>query len=92
MVHYTYIVQCSNSGLYTGITKQLRKRIDQHNGVAWGGAYYTKMHRPVFLVHIEKFNTKKEARKRELEIQDLSHDEKLSLVVKTTKQEILSSV
>lgn len=92
MYCYVYIVQCSNNGLYTGITKDLRRRIRQHNGLSLGGAYYTKMHRPVFFAHIERYPNRKLAREREVEIQSLSHDEKLSLVQNTTKEQILSAI
>jgi putative endonuclease len=92
MYYYVYIVQCANNGLYTGITTNVRKRIEQHNGLRWGGAFYTRMHRPVFLVHLERFATKREARRRELELQALEVAEKFALVNATTKQQILSSV
>lgn len=92
MYCYVYIVQCSSGTLYTGITSNVRKRIEQHNGLRWGGAFHTKMHRPVFLQHIERFNTRKEARGRELEIQSWSHDEKNELIKKATKEDILTAI
>jgi putative endonuclease len=92
MYCYVYIVQCSNNGLYTGITKNLRRRIRQHNGITKGGAYYTRMHRPVFFVHIERYPTRKAERQRELEIQSWNHDEKLELIEKTTKRQIIASI
>ena len=92
MYCYVYIVQCSNGGLYTGITNNLRRRIRQHNGIRKGGAHYTKMHRPVFLQHIERYPTRKEARIREKEIQSWNHKEKLELTRHTTKSQILSSI
>ena len=92
MYCYVYIVQCANGGLYTGITNNLRRRIRQHNGIRKGGAYYTRMHRPVFFVHIERYPTRKAARQRELEIQSWEHDEKVSLLRKTKKSEILAAI
>lgn len=92
MYCYVYIVQCSNGGLYTGITRNLRRRIRQHNGITKGGAFYTKIHRPVFLQHIERYPTRKEARKREKEIQSLNHDQKINLIAKTTKDQLLSAI
>ena len=89
---YVYIVQCSSETLYTGITSNVRKRIEQHNGLRWGGLFHTKMHRPVFLQHIERFETRSEARKRELQIQSWSHDEKIVLLKSTTKSQILSAI
>ena len=92
MYRYVYIVQCANGGLYTGITKNLRKRIRQHNGITKGGAYYTRMHRPVFFVHIERYPTRKAARLRELEIQSWGHAAKVELLTKTGKVEILNAI
>ena len=92
MYCYVYIVQCSNGGLYTGVTSNLRRRIKQHNGIFKGGAQYTKMHRPVFLQHIERYPTRKEARAREKEIQSWDHGEKISLIQKTQKEAILSAI
>lgn len=89
---YVYIVQCSSGTLYTGITSNVRKRIEQHNGLRWGGAFHTKMHRPVFLQHIERYSTRGEASSREKEIQSWSHDKKLELIKVTTKGEILSAI
>lgn len=92
MICYVYIVQCSSGTLYTGITSNVRRRVEQHNGLRWGGAFHTKMHRPVFLQHLERYTNRKEARNREIEIQKLTHDEKIDLVNKTTKSDILSAV
>lgn len=89
---YVYIVQCSSGTLYTGITSNVRRRIEQHNGLRWGGAFHTRMHRPVFLQHIEKYSTRGEARKREKEIQSWSHENKIKLINKTTKIDLLSAI
>ncbi len=89
---YVYIVECSNGGLYTGITKNLRKRLNQHNGFLKGGAYYTRMHRPVKFVHIERYSSRKLSRERELEIQSWEHDAKIGLIAGTSKEQIISSI
>ncbi len=89
---YVYIVQCSSGTLYTGITSNVRRRIEQHNGLRWGGAFHTRMHRPVFLQHIEKYSNRGDARKREKEIQSWNHGEKIELISKTTKGDILSAI
>ncbi len=89
---YVYIVQCSSGTLYTGITSNVRRRIEQHNGLRWGGAFHTRMHRPVFLQHIERFPSRKEARAREKEIQSLKHTEKMDLILRTRKSDILSAL
>ena len=47
----TYMVRCSDGSLYTGVTTDIRRRLNQHNGVAPGGARYTRTRRPVMLVY-----------------------------------------
>lgn len=87
-----YIVQCSSGRLYTRITSNVRKRIEQHNGLRWGGAFHTRMHRPVFVQHLERYSTRSEARKRGLKIQSWTHDDKIALLQATTKSQILSTI
>ena len=75
----TYILKCSDGTLYTGATKDVVRRLEEHNsGVA--GAKYTKMRRPVFLVYFESATTWSEACRRECAIKKLSRAEKLQLL------------
>lgn len=77
-MNYTYIVKCSDGSLYTGWTNDIEKRIAAHN--AGKGAKYTKPRRPVELVYLEKFETKKEAMSREFAIKRLKRGEKEELI------------
>ncbi|MBE9502976.1 MAG: GIY-YIG nuclease family protein, partial [Proteobacteria bacterium] len=43
---YVYIVQCSDDSLYTGITKDLTRRVEEHNSNDILGARYTRARRP----------------------------------------------
>tara|TARA_R110002073_G_scaffold128999_3_gene275172 strand:+ start:138714 stop:138938 length:225 start_codon:yes stop_codon:yes gene_type:complete len=71
---YVYILECSNGSYYTGSTKDITKRINQHkNGL---GANHTKKHLPVSLVYLEKFTRIDEAFYREKQIQDWSRKKK----------------
>lgn len=89
---YVYIVLCSSGSLYTGITKNVRRRVEQHNGLRWGGAFHTRMHRPVFLQHIERYPSRKEARAREKEIQSWKPGKKADLIKNTSKEQIISAI
>ncbi|PKM97454.1 MAG: hypothetical protein CVU77_06080 [Elusimicrobia bacterium HGW-Elusimicrobia-1] len=73
-----YIVRCNNSSLYTGITKNLSKRIEKHN--SGKGAAYTRIHRPVKLVYTETLKNRSEALIREMQIKSLSRPKKESLL------------
>jgi len=47
---------------YTGVTKNVKKRLKQHN---FGQVRSTKSGRPWIVIHIEKFKTLADAKKRE---------------------------
>lgn len=74
-----YILECSDKSLYTGITNNLEKRIQQHNN-GKEGAKYTRVRRPVKCVYEETLNDRSAATKREMEIKKLKRVEKLSLI------------
>jgi putative endonuclease len=76
---HTYILRCADDTLYVGCTNDLEKRLHQHNQ-AKVGAHYTKIRRPVFLVHKESFRTLAKARAREAELKRLTRAEKLAII------------
>lgn len=73
-----YILRCADHSLYTGITTDIDRRIDQHsNGT---GAKYTKNRGPFQLVYREGFPCRSSASKREYEIKSLNRAEKIALI------------
>ncbi|MCB0452845.1 MAG: GIY-YIG nuclease family protein [Aequorivita sp.] len=78
MKGYVYILKCSNDLYYTGSTKDLEKRIAEHqNGK---GANFTKKHLPVQLMYFEEFHRIDEAFYREKQIQGWSRKKKEALI------------
>lgn len=75
---YLYMVMCADGSLYTGITTDLERRVQQHT--TGSGAKYTKMKRPVTLVYSEVHPDRSAASKREYEIKQLTRQQKLQLV------------
>ncbi len=73
---FVYIVRCADDSLYTGITKNVVRRIQEHNNDDSLGAKYTKARRPVVLVHQEICMSRSAATKREIEIKKLSRKDK----------------
>ncbi len=73
-----YIVRCSDDSLYTGVTKDLDRRVNEHN--SGSGAKYTRSRTPVKLVWSESKSSRSKAQKREHEIKSLSRDKKLQLI------------
>jgi putative endonuclease len=75
---WVYIVECNDGTYYTGLTHDINNRVEQHN--SGNGARYTEDRCPVDLVYFEKYETRSEAFKRELEIKELSHAQKRTLI------------
>jgi len=73
------MVTCSDGTIYTGYTKDLLKRLKQHNSGS-KGARYTKTRRPVKLSFVEIVQTQKDAILRELELKRLPRERKLDLI------------
>jgi len=86
MSYFVYIVECSDSTLYTGITKDIERRLDEHNN-SDKGAKYTKVRRPVRLVYSEESEDRSSASKREYEIKKYTRTQKLELIKSRTTEE-----
>ena len=76
---YVYILECSDKTLYTGITNNLEKRLEQHNH-GQEAAKYTRARRPVKCVYQEIQANRSEATKREMAIKQLKRAEKIELI------------
>ncbi len=80
MDYFVYIVRCEDDTLYTGITTDLQRRLQEHNGPD-KGAKYTRVRQPVTLVYHESHPDRSAASKREYAIKKrMSRAEKLSLI------------
>jgi len=75
-----YILRCGDGSLYTGITTDVDRRLDEHR--SGNGAKYTRGRGPLELVYSEECGDHSAALKRELEIKALSRAEKLKLIQK----------
>lgn len=78
-IWHVYMVSCNDGTLYTGITKNLEKRIEAHNS-AKDGARYTRSRRPVKLAYSEQVESKSAAARLEYQIKKLSRSKKKRLV------------
>lgn len=77
MRYYVYIVRCKDGTLYTGMSKDVRKRIALHN--AGIGAKYTRGRGPVVLVCVQAFRRIDSALRMEREIKSWTRAEKLKV-------------
>lgn len=76
---YVYIVSCRDHSLYTGITKDLNRRMLEHNSGP-KGARYTRSRRPVTLVYSEQAASRSVAASREYQLKRLSASWKHHLI------------
>ena len=74
---FVYILSCNDGTLYTGVSKDVHKRIACHN--SGKGAKYTRSRLPVNLFHSEGPMSKTDALRRELEIKRMNRIEKMRL-------------
>jgi putative endonuclease len=81
-VWYLYILKCADDTLYTGITTDVSRRLEEHNHSP-KGAKYTKVRRPLTLLYQEACTNRSEASKREYAIKHLKRSEKLALIQKS---------
>lgn len=75
---FVYILQCRDGSLYTGITNDIDRRLQQHNDGT--GARYTRSRRPVKLRYREICQDRSAALIRECSLRLLSRKEKEALI------------
>lgn len=78
MSWFVYILKCADKSLYTGITTDCARRLQQHNSGV--GAKYTRCRLPVVMVYTENAESRSDASKREYQIKKLSRQQKLALI------------
>ncbi|MBI4353341.1 MAG: GIY-YIG nuclease family protein [Candidatus Omnitrophica bacterium] len=74
---HTYILECKDGSLYTGVTTDLNRRFKEHHAKT---AHYTSGHPPKQIVYREAFFSRSEALKREAQIKRWPRRKKLALI------------
>ena len=75
---FLYILRCADESLYTGVTKDLKRRFKMHSeGKA---ARYTRTRRPLKMVYHEICLTRTDALVRECRVKALPKIKKLALI------------
>lgn len=78
-MYYLYILECADNTLYTWITTDINRRLEEHNSSKlW--AKYTSIRRPVKLIYSSEFENRSEASKEEYRIKKLKKEDKLKLI------------
>ncbi|MEW8014593.1 MAG: GIY-YIG nuclease family protein [Candidatus Sedimenticola endophacoides] len=76
---HLYILRCCDGSLYTGIARDLQRRLHEHNHGA-RGARYTRSRRPVCLAYSERFESHGEALRREHQVKRMRREQELALI------------
>ena len=77
---YFYILRCADNSLYCGQTKDLKRRLKEHNSDSKKSAKYLRAKKPVKLVYFEKYKTLSQALKREFAVKQWKKSEKELLI------------
>ena len=73
-MYYCYVLRCADGTLYTDVTTDLVRRLEEHN--KGKGSRYTASRRPVRLVWKDEFPNRSLAQRREAEIKRWSRGQK----------------
>ena len=76
-------MECFDGTLYTGITTDINRRLNQHN--SGKGAKYTSIRRPVKLMSVSEVGDRSDASKEEYRIKQLTRKEKFEYILKNVK-------
>ncbi len=79
--YVVYMLACADGTLYTGIARDVAKRLAEHNGERGKGARYTAARRPVRLVYQQQVVGRSAAQREEARLKALSRADKDVLVV-----------
>lgn len=80
---YVYMLHCRDGTLYTGVTTDLQRRLQEHNR-GGQGARYTRARRPVTLAYHEMTASRATACRRERELKQLTRGQKQRLISSRT--------
>lgn len=80
---FVYILRCRDSSYYCGITKDIQKRLKQHN--RGKGSKYVASRSPAKVVYIEPSENRSTASKRECAIKKLTRAEKEAIITESKR-------
>lgn len=82
---FVYIVECEDTSLYTGITKDLKKRMQEHYDKNGKGAKYTRSRGIVAIIMVWEAVSYSSAARLEYGIKHLARRDKLKLIASPEK-------
>jgi putative endonuclease len=76
---FLYVLKCNDGTLYTGVTTNIDRRLNEHN-TSSKGAKYTKVRRPVKLVYWTEYQDRSSAQKAEYKFKQLTREQKEKVI------------
>ena len=89
-MYYTYMLRCENNSIYTGITTDVKRRMEEHFSKDTKCAKYTKSHKPIKLECVWESENKVLASKLEYRIKTLNKQQKEELIKNNNLEKYLS--
>lgn len=80
MTYYIYMLRCGGGAIYTGITTDVARRMDEHFGKTEKCAKFTRSHHAEALEALWSVSGKGPALRLEYRIKQLSRQQKLMLI------------
>lgn len=80
-MYYIYLIRCVDNSIYTGITTDIKRRLDEHFSQNEKSAKYTKSKMPVSLELCFTTSSRSLASKLEYRIKRLSKNDKENLII-----------
>ena len=80
MMYYVYMIKCEGDTLYTGITNDIDRRMEEHFGRTEKCAKFTRSHRALSLEALWSCENRSIASKLEYRIKQLTKAQKLRLI------------
>ena len=76
---YLYVLRCSDNTMYTGVTTDINRRLDEHN-TGSRGAKYTRKRLPVKLIYWVAFSDQSSAQKAEYKFKKMTRKQKEKII------------
>lgn len=92
LCYYTYMLRCIDNSIYTGMTKDLERRMEEHFSRSEKCAKYTLRHHASKLECAWKSNSRELASKLEYYIKKLSKVQKEELIKKNNLSELMEKI
>ena len=83
---YFYVLSCSDKSLYTGVTTDVNRRLNEHN--AKKGAKYTRSRVPVIVLYYREVENRSAAQKMESAFKKLSRSKKLERLCEMVDEDL----